>query len=157
MERCREMSNPYMCIWPLNMNLLSNKKEDLNKISFIHAAGPQLNQQKPLYVFEAIEHVLNWFLYKAFIRCLYLYSYSGAKCTYEVFPAQRRYMSHTWKWCQESLWIVSATTTVPSCYCKSYKYCIYFCNDFIWAHTKIKTTPSFTIIFRILKIQTSKS
>ncbi len=50
---------PHMCIWPLNMNYLSNKKEDLNKISFIHVAGPQLNQQKPLKVFKAIEHVLN--------------------------------------------------------------------------------------------------
>ncbi len=50
---------PCMCIWPLNMNLLSNKREDLNKISFIHVAGAQLNQQKPLNVFKAIEHVLN--------------------------------------------------------------------------------------------------
>ncbi len=31
---------PHMYIWPLNMNLLSNKKEDLSKISFIHVAGP---------------------------------------------------------------------------------------------------------------------
>ncbi len=34
-------------------------KEDLNKISYIHVPGPQLNQQKPLNVFKAIEHVLN--------------------------------------------------------------------------------------------------
>ncbi len=44
---------PHMCIWPLNLNLLSNKKENRNKSSFIHVAGPQLNQQKPF------EHVLN--------------------------------------------------------------------------------------------------
>ncbi len=34
-------------------------KEELSEISFIHVPRPQLNQHKPLNVFEAMEHVLN--------------------------------------------------------------------------------------------------
>ncbi len=39
------------------MYLLSNIKEELREISFIHIPGTQLYQQKPVNVFEAMEHV----------------------------------------------------------------------------------------------------
>ncbi len=81
-----------MCIWTPAIYLLSNILEELSAISFIHVLGPQHNWQKPHEVFEDREHVLNWFLW-AFIRCCTLYSYSGAKCTYEVFPALRWHLT----------------------------------------------------------------
>ncbi len=50
---------PHMYIWPLNMYLLLNISEELSEVNFIHVPGPQLNWQKPLNVFEAMENVLN--------------------------------------------------------------------------------------------------
>ncbi len=48
---------PHMCIWPLNMYLLQNIREELSEVSFIHVPATQLYWQKSLNVFEAREHV----------------------------------------------------------------------------------------------------
>ncbi len=50
--------NSYVHLAPEHEFTIKQKRRP-NKISFIHVAGPQLNQQKPLNVFKAIEHVLN--------------------------------------------------------------------------------------------------
>ncbi len=65
-----------ICAFPPPEHVFTFKHLRKTQISFIDVPGPQLHQQKRLNVFEAMEHVLNWFLW-AFIRCFALYWYSG--------------------------------------------------------------------------------
>ncbi len=82
---------PHICIRPLYMYFISNIKEELCEISFIHIPGSQLHRQKPINVFEATEHVLTN-SYKSSSDVLLSIHIQGPKAHMRFFPTQQRYM-----------------------------------------------------------------